>query len=147
MNPSALHHDLHRAAAQAALAVPGVAALQPSFAERLALAASRTGHAAAGTNTSRPVETAGVRCTPAADGTWCIEVRCVLHADRRIADTAQRVREHVRTAATTCLDRHGTTGSVAVQVTVTRAVGGCPPGPNRLAGLGPPRPSEGTSGA
>lgn len=118
--------DIHRAAARAALGVPGVAALQPSLADRLALAAARMQEAvtaATGTNASH-TEQAGIRTQLTPEGSWHVEVRCVLSADRRVVATARQVREQVRTAVTACLVQHGATASVTVRVlvTVTRTV-------------------------
>ncbi|MDX3537265.1 hypothetical protein PV721_23390 [Streptomyces sp. MB09-01] len=113
--------EIQQAAAAAALAAPGVAALQPALADRLALAASRVYHAmTAGTASHH--EAAGIRCEHTPEGGWHVEVRCVLHADRRVVDTARQVREDVWTAVTTCLTRQGATRPVRVLVTVTRTV-------------------------
>ncbi|MGW6843531.1 Asp23/Gls24 family envelope stress response protein [Streptomyces sp. NPDC054958] len=105
--------NIHRTAARTALGAPGVAALQPSLADRLALAAFPTHQAD---------EAAGIRCEPTPDGGWNVEVRCVLHADRRVVDVARQVREDVRTAVTAYLTQHGTAVPVTVVVTVTRTV-------------------------
>ncbi|MCX5152112.1 hypothetical protein OHB36_36125 [Streptomyces sp. NBC_00320] len=113
--------NIHRAAARAALDVPGVVALQPALADRLALAASRAYEAiAAGTNGHH--EAAGVRCGLTPAGAWHLEVRCILDADQRVVDVARRVREDVRTTVTAYLAQHGTAAPVTVMVTVTRAV-------------------------
>ncbi|MEU9143295.1 hypothetical protein [Streptomyces sp. NPDC048349] len=119
---TAIHReDVQRAAAAAALDAPGVAALQPALSEQLALAASRAHHAVtAGTAPHR--EAAGIRCGPTEEGGWHVEVRCILHADRRAVDVARQVREDVRSAVTACLARNGATGPVTVLVTVTRTV-------------------------
>ncbi|MGW7436910.1 hypothetical protein [Streptomyces sp. NPDC054849] len=136
--------DIHRAAARAALGVPGVAALQPSLADRLALAAARvqeavtatgtgttsqtttgtTSQTATGTGTASHSEQAGIRTQITPEGSWHVEVRCVLKADRRVVATARQVREQVRTAVTACLVQHGATAPVTVRVmvTVTRTV-------------------------
>ncbi|MEW2417828.1 hypothetical protein AB0953_29500 [Streptomyces sp. NPDC046866] len=113
--------NIHRAAARAALEVPGVAALQPTLADRLALAAFPV-HRAMAPGTTPHREAAGIRCEPTADGGWNVEVRCILHADRRVVDVARQLREDVRTAVTTYLARHGTAAPVTVTVTVTSTV-------------------------
>ncbi|MFD7631463.1 hypothetical protein ACFV7Q_36565 [Streptomyces sp. NPDC059851] len=113
--------DVQGAAARAALAVPGVAALQPSLAARLARAASRVQHARVEGTTSPP-EAAGIHCDHTPEGGWHVEVRCVLHADHRVVDVARQLRENVRAAVTACLDPHHAAGGVAVLVTVTRTV-------------------------
>ncbi|MBT2452527.1 Asp23/Gls24 family envelope stress response protein [Streptomyces sp. ISL-43] len=110
--------DIHQAAARAALDVPGVAALQPGLADRLAGAASRARHATGGAGTL-PTE-AGIRTERTSEGCWHVEVRCVVHEDHRVLDVAQQVREHVRAAVTTLLGQHGTPAPVAVLVTVIR---------------------------
>ncbi|MEU2391422.1 Asp23/Gls24 family envelope stress response protein [Streptomyces sp. NPDC007369] len=109
---AARRQDVHRAAARAALDVPGVAALQPGLADRLA-------HAAAA---SRAHHVSGIRCNRTPEGGWHVEVRCILHADTRVVDVARHVREHVRTAVTACLGTHGAIRPVDVLVTVTRTV-------------------------
>ncbi|MER5972696.1 hypothetical protein ABT112_23690 [Streptomyces sp. NPDC002055] len=116
--------DMHHVAAQAALAVPGVAGLQPTLKHRLAGAATRM-QQALGIDTL-PAE-AGIRAEelPDAPG-WRVEVRCILHDDRRALDTAREVRRHVRSAVTGHLARQGMPGPVAVQVTVTQTVGRTP---------------------
>ncbi|GLX34211.1 hypothetical protein Sros01_02840 [Streptomyces roseochromogenus] len=110
--------DIQQAAAAAALAAPGVAALQPALADRLALAASRAMTA----RTTSHHEAAGIRCEHTSDGGWHVEVRCILHADRRVVDIARQVREDVRTAVTACLTQNGAPKPVTVLVTVTRTV-------------------------
>ncbi|WP_331737853.1 hypothetical protein [Streptomyces sp. NBC_01276] len=113
--------NIHRAAARAALDAPGVAALQPTLADRLALAASHVYRSQA-EGTTPYHEAAGIRSELTPDGGWHVEVRCVLHADRRVVDVARQVREDVRTAVTTYLARHGAAVPVTVMVTVTRTV-------------------------
>ncbi|MFD7260109.1 hypothetical protein [Streptomyces sp. NPDC059874] len=114
--------DVHQAAAQAALDVPGVAGLEPSLADRLALAAARVQHAVtAAAITSQP-EPAGIRARLTQEGSWHVEVRCVLRADRSVVATARLVREEVRTAVTACLVQHEEAGPVTVLVSVTRTV-------------------------
>lgn len=112
------HHDIQQAAAQAALAVPGLAALQPGLADRLAAVASRPQHAAGAT--SLP---AGIRAerTPEDNG-WHVEVRCVVHSHHRVLDVARQVRDQVHTAVTAHLAQHGGPEPVSVQVTVTRTM-------------------------
>ncbi len=67
-------------------------------------------------------EAAGIRCEHTPESGWHVEVRCILHADRRVVDTARQVREDVRTAVTARLTRSGATRPVNVLVTVTRTV-------------------------
>ncbi|WP_030962433.1 hypothetical protein [Streptomyces sp. NRRL S-378] len=113
--------DIQQAAAAAALAAPGVAGLQPALADRLALAASRVHHAMTAGAASHH-EVAGIRCRHTPEGGWAVEVRCILHADRRVVDVARQVREDVRNAVTACLTQRGAIRPVTVQVTVTRTV-------------------------
>ncbi|WP_328923433.1 hypothetical protein OG429_01445 [Streptomyces sp. NBC_00190] len=113
--------DIQRAAARAALHAPGVAALQPALADRLALAASPV-HRAVAADTTPHREAAGIRCECTPDGAWHVEVRCIVHADRRVVDVARQVRDDVRTAVTAYLAQHGTAAPVTVLVTVTRTV-------------------------
>ncbi|WP_405442497.1 hypothetical protein OG373_34555 [Streptomyces avidinii] len=113
--------NIHRAAARAALDVPGVVALQPALADRLALAASRVYEAVAAGATGHH-EAAGVRCELTPVGAWHVEVRCILDQDHRVVDVARRVRESVRTAVTSYLAQHGRAAPVTVVVTVTRTV-------------------------
>ncbi|MBT2511781.1 hypothetical protein J7I98_39670 [Streptomyces sp. ISL-98] len=113
--------DIQQAAARAALAVPGVAALQPSLADRLAAAVASRAQQTSGA-APLPAD-AGIRAahTPEGGG-WHVEVRCVLHEDHRVLDVAQQVREHVRAAVTALLAQHGTPAPVTVLVTVIRTV-------------------------
>ncbi|CAM5623036.1 hypothetical protein [Streptomyces avidinii] len=113
--------NIHRAAARAALAVPGVVALQPVLADRLALAASRVYEAVAAGTIGRQ-EAAGVHGEITSAGAWHLEVRCILAGDHRVVDLARRVREDVRTAVAAYLDQHGRAAPVNVMVTVTRIV-------------------------
>jgi uncharacterized alkaline shock family protein YloU len=100
-------------AAEAALAVPGVAALQPRLARRLAAAAAPTR-----ADTTPPE--AGVRADRAPDGSgWHIEVRCVLTEGRRALDIARNVHDRVTAALITHLATHGVAEPVTVAVTVT----------------------------
>ncbi|MFJ5811550.1 hypothetical protein [Streptomyces sp. NPDC093093] len=110
-----------RAAAAAALDVPGVDALQPALSDRLALAASRARHAMT-TPDKPPREVAGIHCRSTPDGGCHVEVRCILHTDRRVVDIARQVRDEVKSAVTACLVQRRTVGSVTVLVTVTRTV-------------------------
>ncbi|MFD3874843.1 hypothetical protein [Streptomyces sp. NPDC058623] len=116
---SSSNQDIHHAAARAALGVPGVAALQPGLADRLAAAASRAKQAVGAA--PLPAET-GIRAEHTPEGGWHLEVRCAVHEDRRVLDVAQQVRERVRTAVTAHLAQHGTAAPVTVLVTVTRTV-------------------------
>ncbi|MFI1076289.1 hypothetical protein [Streptomyces puniciscabiei] len=100
-------------AAEAALAVPGVAALQPRLARRLAAAAAPTR-----ADTTPPE--AGVRADRAPDGSgWHIEVRCVLTEGRRALDIARIVHDRVTAALVAHLATHGAAEPVTVAVTVT----------------------------
>ncbi|MFE5491789.1 hypothetical protein ACFQ7Z_17855 [Streptomyces virginiae] len=114
---------VHRTAARAALGVPGVVALQPALAERLALAASRVIEAVAA-GASRAPEGAGVRCEITPDGAWHLEVRCILDEDHRVVDVARRVRSEVRAAVNACLNQHDAAPPppVRVLVNVTRTI-------------------------
>ncbi|WP_329191819.1 MULTISPECIES: hypothetical protein [unclassified Streptomyces] len=118
---TAPRQDIRLAAAHAALAVPGVAALQPALADRLTFAASRSRHEST-TGIAASRETGGIRCEATEAGGWLVEVRCVLHSDRRIVDVARQVRDHVRAAVTAHLARHSTTEPLTVVVTVTSTV-------------------------
>ncbi|MEV4452431.1 MULTISPECIES: Asp23/Gls24 family envelope stress response protein [Streptomyces] len=103
-------------AAEAALAVPGVAGLQPRLAHCLAAAAAAT---RTDTAPHRMPPEAGIRADRAPDGSgWRIEVRCVLAEGYRALDTARSVHERVRTAVSS----HPATHDVAKPVTVTVAV-------------------------
>lgn len=110
-----------RVAAKAALGVPGVCALRPALCDRLALAASRARHAVT-TSATPPRDVASIRCERTSDGGCHVEVRCILHTDRRIVDTARQVRNYVKKAVTAHAAQHRTIGPVTVLVTVTRTV-------------------------
>jgi hypothetical protein len=106
------------AAAEAALAVPGVAGLHPRLVHCLAAAATST---RTDTAPHRMPPEAGIRADRAPDGSgWRIEVRCVLAGGHRTLDTARTVHDRVRTAATSHLATHGVVEPVTVSVTVTR---------------------------
>ncbi|WP_405859921.1 hypothetical protein OG361_34640 [Streptomyces sp. NBC_00090] len=111
--------DIQRAAAAAALAVPGVVALQPALADRLALAASRV-YDATTASTASHHEVAGIRCQHTPEGGWHVEVRCILHVDRRVVVVARQVREDVRTAITASVTGRCAIKPVTVLVSVTR---------------------------
>jgi hypothetical protein len=113
--------DVRETAARAALAVPGVAELQPSLGQSLADAAVRVGQAlGSGARTSQ----AGVRADHTADtGGWHVEVRCVLREDCRTVDAARDVHDHVRAAVLSHVTGRGAPGPVTVAVTVTRITG------------------------
>ena len=103
-------------AAEAALAVPGVAGLHPRLAQRLA-AAARTAWQAVSPET-------GVRAVRAPDGTgWHIEVRCVLAEGHRALDIARNVHDRVRTAVLSHLATQDAPEPVTVAVTVIRIAG------------------------
>ncbi|MEV5010243.1 hypothetical protein [Streptomyces sp. NPDC055692] len=103
-------------AAAAALAVPGVAGLQPRLAHRLAAAASPAGPE----TTAQRTPEAGIRIDQAPDGSgWHIEVRCVLTEGHRAVDTARNVHDQVRAAILSYLAAHDAPVAVSVTVTVT----------------------------
>ncbi|QKW09983.1 hypothetical protein HUT18_29775 [Streptomyces sp. NA04227] len=114
---SARHRDVEASAARAALAVPGVAALQPGLADRLATAAARA-QRAAGATTLPSVEP-GIRAEHTPDGGWRVEVRCVVDEEHRVLDVAQQVRARVRATVIAHLAQHGPPAPVTVLVTVT----------------------------
>jgi uncharacterized alkaline shock family protein YloU len=104
-------------AAEAALAVRGVAGLQPRLAHRIAAAALPARPEATGQRT--PPES-GVRIDGTPDGTgWHVEVRCVLIEGHRAVDTARNVHDQVRGAVLSYLAAHGAPVAVTVTVTVT----------------------------
>ncbi|MFJ4523695.1 hypothetical protein ACIP4Y_22510 [Streptomyces sp. NPDC088810] len=105
-------------AAEAALAVPGVAGLHPRLSHRLAAVAAPTRTDAAQLRTSPE---AGIRAARAPDGSgWQIEVRCVLAEGRRALDVAQNVHDRVGAAVVSHLAALDAVQPVAVEVTVTR---------------------------
>ncbi|MFE5520942.1 hypothetical protein ACFQ9Q_24925 [Streptomyces virginiae] len=112
---------IQHVAAEAASGVPGVAALQPALADRLALAASRA-HQALTAEAALHRDAAGIRCDHDPDDGWRVEVRCILHADRRVVDVARQVRDDVRNAVSGYLAQQGTADHVTVLVTVTRTL-------------------------
>ncbi|MFE9093731.1 hypothetical protein [Streptomyces sp. NPDC007264] len=104
-------------AAEAALAVPGVAGLQPRLAHRLAAAAAP---ARTDATPHRAPPEAGIRADLAPDGSgWHVEVRCVLAEGRRAVDVARNVHDEVRAAVASQLAGHGVAIPVTVAVTVT----------------------------
>lgn len=118
---------LEQAAAETALAVPGVARLHPSLGQSLAGVVARAGHAVG----SRPAESpVGIRVehTRGGDG-YHVDVRCVLSGERRALDTARDVREAVRSVILAHASRHGQAGPVTVGVTITRIETHRPPDP------------------
>ncbi|WP_405015264.1 hypothetical protein [Kitasatospora sp. NBC_01539] len=127
---SAAVHEIQAAAAQAALAHPQVAALQPTLADRLTAAAASL-HAA-----SRPPAAVRVHRPPTGTG-WHVEVRCIVHRDRRILDTARQVRESVR-AALTATGFVNAAESLTVTVTVTGVLGEGAGRPGESATASPP---------
>ncbi|WP_225834895.1 hypothetical protein [Streptomyces sp. NK08204] len=105
-------------AAEAALAVPGVAGLQPRLSRRLAAAAAPTRTEATPDRTSPE---AGVRADRAPDGSgWHIEVRCVLAEGQRALDIAQNVHDRVGAAVLSHLTARDAAERVTVEVVVTR---------------------------
>lgn len=110
------------AAAQAALAVPGVAGLQPGLSHRLAAAAAPTRSDITLHRTS-PEE--GIRADRSPDGSgWRIEVRCVLSEGRPALDIARNVHDRVTAALGTHLAAHGVAEPVTVAVTVSGIAAG-----------------------
>ncbi|MFB8182258.1 hypothetical protein ACFC8N_40945 [Streptomyces sp. NPDC055966] len=104
-------------AAEAALAVPGVAGLQPRLAHRLAAAASPT---RTGTTPHRTPPEAGIRADRAPDGAgWHIDVRCVLAEGHGVLVTARSVHDGVRNAVISHLAACSVVEPVTVAVTVT----------------------------
>ena len=110
-------------AVEAALAVPGVAGLQPRLSHRLAAAAAPTRTDTAPHRTSPE---AGIRADRAPDGSgWHIEVRCVLAEGQRALDTARSVHDRVEAAVLSRLAALGVAERVTVAVTVTRITARC----------------------
>ncbi|SCF82718.1 Uncharacterized conserved protein YloU, alkaline shock protein (Asp23) family [Streptomyces sp. MnatMP-M17] len=109
---------IEHTAARAALAVPGVAELQPGLRQALASAANRVREAIGSPAVS---SAAGIHVerTPGSRALH-VDVRCVLTDDRRALDTARDVRESVRSAVGSHVTRHGIPEPVTVVVTVTR---------------------------
>ncbi|MEU4037905.1 hypothetical protein [Streptomyces collinus] len=104
-------------AAEAALAVPGVADLHHRLPRRLAAQAGRN------PAPDRTSPESGIRADRAPDGSgWHIEVRCVLDEGRRAMDTAQDVHDRVRAAVISRLTALDAAEPVTVQVTVTRII-------------------------
>lgn len=116
---TARDRDILHAAARATRDVPGVSALQPVLADRLAAAASRTKQAVGAA--AQPGEP-GIRAEHTPEGGWHLEVRCAVYEDHRVLDVARQVRERVRTAVIAYLAPCGTPAPVTVLVTVTRTV-------------------------
>ncbi|MFB7669263.1 hypothetical protein ACFC1R_36025 [Kitasatospora sp. NPDC056138] len=110
---SAQARDIQRDAAQAALAEPGVAALQPTLADRLAAATAAIRPTERSTHLPAAVRVERLTATPG----WRVEVRCMLHPGHRALDVARRVRERVRTTLTSNPTRQ--VDRIIVQVTVT----------------------------
>ncbi|WP_308011872.1 hypothetical protein [Actinacidiphila acidipaludis] len=115
-------------AARAALAVPGVAELQPGLGQRLAGAATWVRRAVGAPSPSSPSSQGGVRAdrVPGSAG-WRLDVRCVLDRDRRALDVARDVRDQVRAAVVSHVSGDGSPEPVEVVVTVTRIIGPPPP--------------------
>ncbi|MFF4498382.1 hypothetical protein [Streptomyces sp. NPDC001546] len=116
---STLGEEVRSVAARAALGVPGVAALQPVLADRLAAAAALVRH---GSGAAAHPLVAGIRTERVRDDGWDVEVRCVLYDGHRVVDVARQVREQVRAAVSAHLARLGSPATVSVRVTVTRTV-------------------------
>ncbi|MFE2554154.1 hypothetical protein ACFXGI_37440 [Streptomyces sp. NPDC059355] len=121
---SASHREeIQQIAATAALAVPGVTALQSTLADRLAHAASLAYHSVtAGSEVHR--EASRIRCEHMPGGGWRVEVRCILQADHRIVDIARQVRDEVGTAVISSPSQHGIVGPICILVTVIRTIRG-----------------------
>lgn len=86
--------EIRRSAAEAALAVSGVLALQPTLASRLAGAAGPVRKAAANEIAS-PLS--GIRVARDPDGSgWQVEIRCVLAEGHRAVDVARTVHDRTR---------------------------------------------------
>jgi hypothetical protein len=112
---------VERIAAQAALAVPGIAGLQPTLRQSLAGAATRVWQAL---GPPAPSPEAGIHAERSAHtGAWHVEVRCVCNEDRRALDTARDVHDDVQAAVGTHVTRHGKPALVTATVTVTRITG------------------------
>ncbi|KUN83987.1 hypothetical protein AQJ66_17695 [Streptomyces bungoensis] len=108
-------------AAEAALAVPGVAGLHPRLSRRLAAAASPTRTDVA----HRASPEAGIRAGRAPDRPgWHIEVRCVLAEGRRALDVARNVHDRVGAAVLSHLAALDAVEPVTVEVAVTRIATG-----------------------
>jgi hypothetical protein len=107
-------------AAEAALAVPGVAALQPRRSPRTAAAVASTGTDA----TPKGTRESGIRADRSPDGPgWRIEVRCILSFEgRRALEIAQNVHDRVRAAVISRLAALDAVERVTVEVTVTGVV-------------------------
>ncbi|MFB6676367.1 hypothetical protein ACFCWG_28885 [Streptomyces sp. NPDC056390] len=111
--------DIRHTAAEAALAVSGVLALQPTLASRLARAASRATPGAADNRFASPLS--GIRVVRDQGGSgWQVEVRCVLAEGHRAIDVARAVHDRTRASLTPLVTMHGTADTVAVTVTITR---------------------------
>ncbi|WP_329493573.1 hypothetical protein [Kitasatospora herbaricolor] len=102
--------EIRRACAEAALAHPGVAALQPTLADRLTAAVSP--RSAAGPPAAVRVE------RPPTGAGWHVEVRCILHPGRRSLDVARQVRENIH-ATLTAAGLLDPVEPLTVQVTIT----------------------------
>lgn len=113
--------SIQQVAARAALTVSGVAELQPSLGQCLAGAAAWVRR---GTGAPPAPAAGGVHAhhMPGRGG-WTIEVRCVLHGDRRALDVARDVHDQVRTAITSHMAGHTPPEPVQIAVTVTRIAG------------------------
>lgn len=110
---------IRQSAAEAALAVSGVLALQPTLASRLARAAIRPGPGAGSDRIASPPS--GIRIARDPDGSgWQVEVRCVLAEGRRAVDVARTVHDRVRTSLIPLVTAHEPRAALAVTVTITR---------------------------
>lgn len=116
--------SVEQTAARAALAVPGVVALQPTLRQALADAATSVRQAL---GSPAPSPEAGIHAEGSADtGVWHLEVRCVVTDERRALDTAADVHDTVRATVASDAPHHGTSARVTVVVSVTGITGSRP---------------------
>jgi len=114
--------SVERTAARAALAVPGVAELQPTLSQSLAGAATRV-RRALGSPAPSPEAGVHAEASSAGTGAWYLEVRCVVTDERRALDTARDVHDTVRAAVASDAAHHGTPVQVTVAVSVVGITG------------------------
>ncbi|MFJ4851550.1 MULTISPECIES: hypothetical protein [unclassified Streptomyces] len=112
--------DIRQVAAETTLAVPGVVALQPTLASRLAQAASRQVPGVRGDGLASP--RSGIRVTSGEEGSgWIVEVRCVMTEGLRALDVARTVHDRTTASLLTLLATHGLPAkALTVIVTITR---------------------------
>ncbi len=114
-SPARIRH----ATAEAALAVNGVLALQPSLASRLAHAASRAIPGTTDDGITSPSSGVLVHHDPD-HSVWQVEIRCVLAKGHRAVDVARTVHDRARTSLAPLLAPHDTANALRVTVTVTQ---------------------------